>query len=291
MTITRDPVVPLDALGDVFASPSMTTRAPGNHFPELEQDPRDVYQLVHDELLLGGVARMNLATFCTTWVEPEVRQLMAESLDKNIVDKDEYPRTAELESRCVHMLANLFHAPDSATTVGTSTVGSSDVAMLGGLAAKWRWRAARRTGRQGDRQPEHGVWRDGRPDQEPHEASFHAPSPRRIHPPRPGAPHQTACLRAPKDTSASTSQMKSASTSQKKGDHMRRFLIWLGIGAIAAAAYTYGTRAGHGRYREIKATAETLWNDPRVKKARARAVKEADRAAHSVARRARRIGR
>jgi len=93
--------------------------------------------------MLDGVARMNLATFCTTWVEPEVRQLMADSLDKNIIDKDEYPQTAELENRCVHMLADLFHSPDPAGTIGTSTTGSSEAAMLGGLAAKWRWKAKR----------------------------------------------------------------------------------------------------------------------------------------------------
>ncbi|MET4780906.1 glutamate/tyrosine decarboxylase-like PLP-dependent enzyme [Glaciihabitans sp. UYNi722] len=72
---------------------------------------------------------MNLATFCTTWVEPEVRQFMADSIDKNIADKDEYPQTAELEARCVHMLADLFNAPSSMTTVGTSTTGSSEAAI------------------------------------------------------------------------------------------------------------------------------------------------------------------
>lgn len=142
-----------DVLGDIFASPSMLARAPKRRFPQPERDPRDVYQLVHDELLLDGVARMNLATFCTTWVEPEVRQLMADSIDKNIVDKDEYPQTAELETRCVHMLADVFHAPDPATTVGTSTVGSSEAAMLGGLAAKWRWRATRRAAGKGAGEP------------------------------------------------------------------------------------------------------------------------------------------
>ncbi len=121
----------------------MLSRAPKAQFPLLERQPRDAYQLVHDELLLDGVARMNLATFCTTWMEPEVHQLMAESIDKNIVDKDEYPQTAELESRCVHMLADLFTAPNPATTVGTSTTGSSEAAMLAGLAAKWRWRSRR----------------------------------------------------------------------------------------------------------------------------------------------------
>lgn len=131
------------ALDDTFATAPLTRRAPKAHFPLLEQAPREIYQLVSDELMLDGVARMNLATFCTTWVEPEVRQLMADSIDKNIVDKDEYPQTAELEQRCVHMLADLFNSPGAATTVGTSTTGSSEAAMLGGLAAKWRWRTAR----------------------------------------------------------------------------------------------------------------------------------------------------
>ncbi len=143
MTAAEDPASPNNGLSDVYASPSMTTRAPRAHFPLHEEDPRDVYQLVNDELMLDGVARMNLATFCTTWVEPEVRQLMADSLEKNIIDKDEYPQTAELESRCVHMLADLFNSPDAARTMGTSTTGSSEAAMLGGLAAKWRWKANR----------------------------------------------------------------------------------------------------------------------------------------------------
>jgi glutamate decarboxylase len=117
---------------------------PKTGFPPLESDPRRVYALVHDELMLDGVSRMNLATFCTTWVEPETRALMAESLAKNIVDKDEYPQTAELEARCVRMVADLWHAPDAAHAIGTSTTGSSEAAMLGGLAAKFRWRQRRR---------------------------------------------------------------------------------------------------------------------------------------------------
>jgi glutamate decarboxylase len=129
---------------DTFSTGPLLSRAPKSHFPDSEQTPREVYQLVRDELMLDGVARMNLATFCTTWVEPEVRLLMADSIDKNIVDKDEYPQTAELESRCVRMLADLFHSPDPAAAAGTSTTGSSEAAMLGGLAAKWRWRSHRR---------------------------------------------------------------------------------------------------------------------------------------------------
>jgi glutamate decarboxylase len=117
--------------------------APKGRFPERECDPRLAYALVHDELLLDGVARMNLATFCTTWAEPEVLALLTESFDKNIVDKDEYPQTAELESRCVRMLADLWHSPHPHTTLGTSTTGSSEAAMLAGLAAKFRWRVRR----------------------------------------------------------------------------------------------------------------------------------------------------
>jgi glutamate decarboxylase len=117
--------------------------APKRRFPAHECDSRLAYTLVHDELLLDGVARMNLATFCTTWVEPEVVKLLAECFDKNIVDKDEYPQTAELEARCVRMLGDLWHSPEAGTTLGTSTTGSSEAAMLGGLAAKFRWRARR----------------------------------------------------------------------------------------------------------------------------------------------------
>jgi glutamate decarboxylase len=117
--------------------------APKRRFPAQESDPRLAYALVHDELLLDGVARMNLATFCTTWAEPEALALLAESFDKNIVDKDEYPQTAELEARCVRMLADLWHSPHPDTTLGTSTTGSSEAAMLAGLAAKFRWRKRR----------------------------------------------------------------------------------------------------------------------------------------------------
>src|SRR5690348_14692336 len=107
--------------------------------------PADVaYQLIHDELLLDGSARLNLATFVTTWMEPQAARLMAESVDKNMIDKDEYPQTADLERRCVAILADLWHAPDPAAAIGCSTTGSSEAAMLAGLALKRRWTA--RTG-------------------------------------------------------------------------------------------------------------------------------------------------
>ena len=137
---------------DVFASADLSVALPKYRMPDREHDPRHVYQLVHDELLLDGNSRQNLATFCQTWVEPEVHRLMNLCIDKNMVDKDEYPRTAELEARCVHMLADLWHAPDAANTMGTSTTGSSEAAMLGGMALLWKWRARRRAaGKPADR--------------------------------------------------------------------------------------------------------------------------------------------
>ena len=117
---------------------------PRFRLPDGELDPDVAYQIVHDELMLDGNARLNLATFVTTWAEPQARLLMAESLDKNMIDKDEYPRTADLENRCVHMLADLWHAPDPEHTIGCSTTGSSEACMLGGLALKRRWQHARR---------------------------------------------------------------------------------------------------------------------------------------------------
>ncbi|MGB6457202.1 MAG: glutamate decarboxylase, partial [Streptosporangiaceae bacterium] len=104
-------------------------------------------QLVRDELMLDGNARLNLATFVTTWMEPQAAQLMAECFSKNMIDKDEYPQTAELERRCVNILAHLWHAPAAAdpeaAATGCSTTGSSEACMLGGLALLWRWRARR----------------------------------------------------------------------------------------------------------------------------------------------------
>jgi glutamate decarboxylase len=126
---------------DLYSSRDVSVEVPKYRFPNRSQMPDHVYALVHDELMLDGNARMNLATFCQTWMEPEVHQLMDECLDKNVVDKDEYPQTAEIEARCVHMLADLWNSPSAANTIGCSTTGSSEAAMLAGLALKWRWRA------------------------------------------------------------------------------------------------------------------------------------------------------
>ena len=124
--------------------------------PDTKPRPEAVYRLIHDELLLDGSSRLNLATFVTTWMEPEADRLMAETFDKNMIDKDEYPQTAEIERRCVNIVADLFNAPEDGDAVGVSTIGSSEAVMLGGLAMKWRWRARREAAGQAHRPPEHG---------------------------------------------------------------------------------------------------------------------------------------
>ena len=127
-------------LDDVYSSKDLSVVMPKYRIPDEEHSPEHAYQVVHDELMLDGNSRQNLATFCQTWVEEEVHKLMDECIDKNMIDKDEYPQTAEIESRCVHMLADLWHAPDAENPMGCSTTGSSEAAMLGGMALKWAWR-------------------------------------------------------------------------------------------------------------------------------------------------------
>lgn len=133
-----------ELLDEVFASSDLSISMPKYRIPETEHLARHAYQVVSDELMMDGNSRQNLATFCQTWLEPEVRQLMNETLDKNMVDKDEYPQTAAIEARCVHMLADLWNSPDAGNTLGTSTTGSSEAAMLGGMALLWNWRARQR---------------------------------------------------------------------------------------------------------------------------------------------------
>ncbi len=115
--------------------------------------PRTAAQAVQDELILDGNARLNLATFVTTWMEPEAEQLMASSFDKNMIDKDEYPQTAEIERRCTNILAHLWHSPAGGNATGCSTTGSSEACMLGGMALLWRWRKARRAAGQDASRP------------------------------------------------------------------------------------------------------------------------------------------
>ena len=122
---------------------------PRHSLPREPMLPGTAAQVVRDELLLDGNARLNLATFVTTWMEPEAQVLMTECLEKNMIDKDEYPQTAELESRCVNILAGLWHAPMGGDATGCSTTGSSEACMLAGMALLWRWRE-RRTAAKAD---------------------------------------------------------------------------------------------------------------------------------------------
>ncbi|MDT7676623.1 MAG: glutamate decarboxylase, partial [Pseudonocardiales bacterium] len=135
----------------VFTSEPMTV--PKYALPASGMDPDIAYQIAHDELMLDGNARLNLATFVSTWMEPQATKLMAECFDKNMIDKDEYPRTAELEERCVRMLAGLWHAAEPHRAVGCSTTGSSEACMLAGLALKRRWQRARRAAGQPSDRP------------------------------------------------------------------------------------------------------------------------------------------
>jgi glutamate decarboxylase len=132
------------SINPLFAQGSVLRPIPEKRLPDGEMSSAAAYQIIHDELMLDGNARQNLATFVTTWMEPEVGTLMNECLPKNMINKDEYPQTAEMEHRCVAMLADLWHAPVPALAPGCSTVGSSEACMLGGLAMKRRWQQKRR---------------------------------------------------------------------------------------------------------------------------------------------------
>lgn len=148
---------PLSAQGAVVVPPMFRGDQSGDattayEIPPGEHDAGLAYETVHNLSMLDGNARLNLATFVSTWMEDEARKIYAEAYDKNLVDKDEYPRTALAEQICAHAIARLWHAPDANTTIGTSTVGSSEACMLAGLAFKRRWQHARKAaGKSTDR--------------------------------------------------------------------------------------------------------------------------------------------
>ena len=123
----------------------------------------DAMRLLGEELVLDGIPARNLATFVTTWMEPEAQRVIAENLHRNFIDHAEYPQTAEIEQRCIRMLADLFHAPGE--TTGARTQGSSEAIMLGALSLKWKWRARREAAGKADDRPNlvfggdvHVVW-------------------------------------------------------------------------------------------------------------------------------------
>ena len=136
-----------------LAAANLPIEVPRNRLADTGLEANLAYQIIHDHLMLDGNARLNLATFVGTWMEPEARRLMEECADKNMIDKDEYPQTAELEERCLRILAELWHAEDPAKAIGTSTTGSSEGCMLGGMVLKWHWRQKRKAAGLDDRRP------------------------------------------------------------------------------------------------------------------------------------------
>lgn len=124
-----------------FGNEFLLEGSPDNVLPEAGMEPVEAMRLIDEELVLDGIPERNLATFVTTWMEPEARRIIGESLHRNFIDHAEYPQTAEIEQRCIRMLANLFNAPGE--TTGAGTQGSSEAIMLGALSLKWKWRERR----------------------------------------------------------------------------------------------------------------------------------------------------
>ncbi|KAH7118387.1 pyridoxal phosphate-dependent transferase [Dactylonectria macrodidyma] len=141
---SRRPQMQLSNYEDEFATSVYSSRfagmdLPRHHMPE-NQMPRDIaYRMIKDDLSLDNNPMLNLASFVTTYMEDEAEKLMVESFSKNFIDYEEYPQSADIQNRCVNMIGDLFHAPAS-TSVGTSTVGSSEAIMLAVLAMKKRWK-------------------------------------------------------------------------------------------------------------------------------------------------------
>ena len=132
------------SVNPIFARPGEETSAPKFTLNDGQMLPETAYQIVHDETMLDGNARLNLATFVSTWMDDYANRLYSETFDKNMIDKDEYPQTAQIEQNCWRIIADLWHSPDPQGTIGTSTVGSSEACMLGGLAMKRLWQHKRR---------------------------------------------------------------------------------------------------------------------------------------------------
>ncbi|MEU9343412.1 glutamate decarboxylase [Streptomyces sp. NPDC048278] len=137
-------VISTTDLGTLTPPAATYLPGPADELPPVASPPELVLQQVRDELALDGNAQRNLATFVTTWMEPQARQLMADTAEKNLADRAEYPKITAMEERCVRMLGRLWHAPHPERVRGCSTTGSSEAAMLGGLALKRRWQQRRR---------------------------------------------------------------------------------------------------------------------------------------------------
>jgi glutamate decarboxylase len=131
----------VDTEHDRYGNEFLLHPAPDNQLPKKGMPSVDAMRLLAEEMILDGEPWRNLATFVTTWMEPEAQRVIAENLHRNYIDHAEYPQTAEIEQRCIRMLADLFNAPGE--TTGTRTQGSSEAIMLGALSLKWKWRGRR----------------------------------------------------------------------------------------------------------------------------------------------------
>jgi glutamate decarboxylase len=130
-----------DSLSGHFGNRFIVNDVPSKEFPQTGMAPVEAMRLIAEELVLDGDPMRNLATFVTTWMEPEAQRIIAGNLHRNFIDHAEYPQTAEIEQRCIRMLAHLFNAPGE--TTGARCQGSSEAIMLGALSLKWKWRARR----------------------------------------------------------------------------------------------------------------------------------------------------
>ncbi len=132
-----------ELLDSRFGAKAISTIAESKRFPLHEMRDDVAFQIINDELYLDGNARQNLATFCQTWDDENVHKLMDLSINKNWIDKEEYPQSAAIDLRCVNMVADLWHAPapKNGQAVGTNTIGSSE-ACIG--ASVWKLQANQR---------------------------------------------------------------------------------------------------------------------------------------------------
>src|SRR3954453_19788684 len=153
----------LEISAELYGNAFLRSEAPDHRLPQAGMPAADAMRLIGEEMVLDGIPFRNLATFVTTWMEPEAQRVIADNLHRNYIDHAEYPQTAEIEQRCIRMLADLFHAPGP--TTGTRTQGSSEAIMLGALSLKWKWRARREAAGKGTERPNlvlggdvHVVW-------------------------------------------------------------------------------------------------------------------------------------
>jgi len=137
MIVHKKKKIDKENISITYANRYFSKPVPRYRIPSEGLDADVVYQSIRDELNLDGNPALNLASFVTTWMEPQAEKLILDTLNKNLVDQDEYPQTGVIQERVVNMLADLYHAPSDTDPIGTATLGSSEAIMLGLLAHKW----------------------------------------------------------------------------------------------------------------------------------------------------------